>query len=151
MFWQLSSWAEEEEEAARRHLYQPVWGPESEQQKSDTTLISPVRTPPQTHCDLLPVQTSWGWAEADRWGRRGLWDAAGRAAGRAAVWSDVGEDRCGRPAAAGGDDVDLEDDYVGDGDGDDDEGVVVGRWSTPNEAPLRLSRKKMSIDDGSGD
>lgn len=25
-FWELSSWAEEEEEAARRQWYEPVWG-----------------------------------------------------------------------------------------------------------------------------
>lgn len=85
LFWQLSSGAEEEEEAARHQFYQLVWG---------------------------PVQIFGGWAEGDRWGGRVLWDAAGRGA----VWCDVGEDRCGRPAAAGDDDVDQQDDYVDVGD-----------------------------------
>lgn len=30
LFWELSSWAEEEEEASHRRLYQQAWGPEGE-------------------------------------------------------------------------------------------------------------------------
>lgn len=99
-------------------------------------------TQEQIRHNVLPVQVFWGWAEADHWGGRWLWDAAVRGA----VWSDVGEDRCGRPAAAGDDDgdddVDREDDHV------DDVGVVV-HWSSPNEAPPHLLSEKISIDDGS--
>lgn len=64
--------------------------------------------------DLLPVQLFWGWAEGDRQGARGLWDSSGCAA----VWSDAGEDQCGRPAAAvgGGGDDDREGDYDGGAD-----------------------------------
>ncbi len=58
----------------------------------------------QIHQHLLPVQIFWGWAEADHRVDQGLQFAAGCAA----VWSDVGEDRYGQLAAAG------------DGDGDDD-------------------------------
>lgn len=89
----------------------------------------------------LPVQLSSGWAEADRWGGRGLCWAA---AGCAAVWSDAGEARCGRPAAAGD----------GDGDGVDwgrgragDDGVAGFDWSTPNAAPPHLLRKNTSTYD----
>lgn len=59
--------------------------------------------------DLLPAQLFWGWAEGYRWGARGLWDSSGCAA----VWSDAGEDRCGRPAAAAGGGGGGEGDYDG--------------------------------------
>lgn len=120
VFLELSSWAEEEEEAARHQFYQLVSG---------------------------PVQVFGGWAEVDHRaegdnrGGRGLWDAAGHGA----VWSDVGEDRCGRPAAAAGagggggaDDVDDDDDVAVDWEDDCVDDVVV-HWSTPNETlPLPL-------------
>lgn len=94
----------------------------------------------QIHYNPLPVQVFWGWAEAARWLGRGLWVAAGCAA----VWSDVGEGRCGRPAAAGagagGDDDDDDDVAV---DREDDNNDVVGSYgSTSNEAHPHLLRKE---------
>lgn len=87
------------------------------------------------------MQLSSGWAEADRWGGRGLCWAA---AGCAAVWSDAGEARCGRPAAAGdgdGDGVDWGRGYAG------DDGVAGYDWSTPNATPPHLLRKNTSMYD----
>lgn len=104
VFWDLSSWAEEEEEAALRHSCSLVWE---------------------------PVQVFWGWAEAARWLGRGFWEAGGCAA----VWIEVGEDRCGPPAAAGGGDGDGADADADGGGGCAGEDAAVEGWSNPNEAP----------------
>lgn len=136
VFWELSSWAEEEEEAARHHRL--VGGPEGKWKTDRQTGQRQPDGPTQqrVHQSLLPGQVSWGWAAGGRrWGR-GLWGAAGRGV----VWSDAGEDRCGRPAAADDDgggaddadvDVDWEDDYV-------DADFGGQGWSIPNEAPPLL-------------
>lgn len=77
-----SSWAEEEEEVSR---HRPVRGP-------------------------VGFSSGWAEAEAGRCRGSGLGDAAATAVAAAAaedvgaVWSEVGEARCVRPAAAGGDD-----------------------------------------------
>lgn len=94
-------------------------------------------TQKHVHFNFLPEQLVWGWAEVDRCRVRWLWDAALRGA----VWSDVGEGQCGRPAAAG-------DGYGGDDRVEDyaDDNGVAQNWSTPNEAPPHL---KISMDDGS--
>lgn len=102
VFWGPSSWAEEEEEAARCLRRWPACGP----------LMAP----------------RGGWAAAGRC--QGVWIAE-VAEGRRAAWSDSVGVQCVRQAAAGGgsardggDDDDDDDQQVDDNDDDDDQQVV---------------------------
>lgn len=117
VFWGSSSWAEEEEEAARCPLRQPACGP------------------------LEPP--GGGWAAAGR--SQGVWIVES-VAGPGAAWSDSVGVRCGRQAAAAGGSADDggDGDQLVDDDGDqrvdDDDDQRVDdidddqHWPTANEA-----------------
>lgn len=112
--WEFSSWAEEEEAAARRW---PVWEPE---------------------------RISWGWAEGLRWSGPGFWAEAGCGAawsdavevrcGRPAAAGGGGGD-AGAGAGVGVGGADDADDAGGDQLDGYTVDAVVQNGRSPNEAP----------------